>query len=875
MKKLVILLILLLSLVNTFGNHTKGGYLFYEYLGNGTANPSFNKFRVTLKVYMDINSSLAQIGGNIGLTYFNRDNGSVFLNNSVAIASDNNLTNCILVACHPCFSSIPSVRYKIITYVDEVELPSNGQGYTISYQRCCRINGIVNLQGPTNNIGGTWTIDIPGQNVGNNAYKNSSAIFTQNDTVIVCKNNYFEYDFKANDVDGDVLRYSFCDALDGASQSTPSPTQSSAPPYGSVPYSGGFSGAAPLGGNVSINSSTGLIKGIAPSTPGTYVITVCVEEVRNNIVIARVRKEIHMDVGDCSAVNVDLDFNNVTCDGFTQTFINAAGNPGGLIHSYFWDFGVPGVTNDTSNLENPTFTFPYAGVFIVKLSVNRGEPCRDSAIRPLGVYPGFFPNFTNIGVCYNSPIQFNDASTTAYGVVNSWRWDFGDAAVLNDTSRLQNPNYTYPIPGTKSVQLVVTNSKGCIDTIQKEIVLIDKPTVNLPFKDTLICSIDTLQLFSSISSGNPKWSPNYRISNVNILNPLVNPLVTTTYTITANDQGCIQKDSIRVRVKDFVTVDVMPDTIICLTDAFIIQTNSDALSYSWTPAATLNNPTIQDPIATPVAAVTKYVVRANIGKCQSADSITVIASPYPNVNAGPDVIICYGDSTQLTGTISGTLFNWSPQNGLINGNTLNPIATPIKTTQYVLSTSSLIGCKKPARDTMMVTVIPPVKAFAGRDTSIVVGQSLQLFATGATSYVWTPASFLNNPNINNPIATLNNNQTYTVLVSDTNGCFAVDTINIIVFKTAPDIFVPTAFSPNGDGRNDRLIPIPVGLKGYDFFEIYNRWGQRLFRTTQINVGWDGYFRGVLQDVDTFVWQVQGTDYTGKRIFKKGTCVLVK
>jgi gliding motility-associated-like protein len=101
--------------------------------------------------------------------------------------------------------------------------------------------------------------------------------------------------------------------------------------------------------------------------------------------------------------------------------------------------------------------------------------------------------------------------------------------------------------------------------------------------------------------------------------------------------------------------------------------------------------------------------------------------------------------------------------------------------------------------------------------------------------------------------------TYIVKVSSPNNCFAYDTINITVFKTAPDIFVPTVFSPNGDGKNDRLIPVPVGLKGYDFFEIYNRWGQRMFRTTQIGVGWDGYFRGILQDVDTYVWQVQGTD----------------
>ena len=150
-----------------------------------------------------------------------------------------------------------------------------------------------------------------------------------------------------------------------------------------------------------------------------------------------------------------------------------------------------------------------------------------------------------------------------------------------------------------------------------------------------------------------------------------------------------------------------------------------------------------------------------------------------------------------------------------------------------------------------------------------------LNGTGGAFYTWLPATFLSNPLIFNPIASLQNNQTYILRVADSLGCFALDTINITVFQTAPDIFVPTIFTPNNDNKNDILIPVPVGMKSIDFFEVYNRWGQLVFRTTQIGMGWNGNFLGTPQGIATFVWKVQGTDYTGKRIFKKGTVVLAK
>jgi gliding motility-associated-like protein len=200
----------------------------------------------------------------------------------------------------------------------------------------------------------------------------------------------------------------------------------------------------------------------------------------------------------------------------------------------------------------------------------------------------------------------------------------------------------------------------------------------------------------------------------------------------------------------------------------------------------------------------------------------------------------------------------------------------LRTTSYILQVYDTLGCPKPGLDTVIVTVRPPVLAFAGNDTSIVINQPLKLFATGAQFYQWTPPDFLDNNAIQSPTAVFpfSGIYTYSVRVSTPEDCFGVDTINIKVFQTAPDIFVPNAFTP-GKAVNNILRPITPGITQLDYFRIYNRWGQLLFSSTESNRGWNGTFAGKNQDSGTYVWVVQGRDFTGKVIAKKGTVILLR
>ncbi len=874
MKRLLLILSFLIVTKTLLAEHITGGEMFYTYEGFSGGR---HNYTITLKLYRDCNSAGAGLDVSAPLAIFNLDNNTSVFSASIPRSRVEILQ---LGAPGPCIENAPVVCYEVGYYTATVSLDPSNFGYMAAYQRCCRINGISNLTG-SGNTGVTYTAMIPGTRISPTNMENNSARFTGKDTVIVCGGFPFTYSFGAVDADpNDQLVYYFSRAFAGGgptqgtgpNNATPNPPPP--PPYNSVNYRSPFSATAPLGPNVTINPSTGLISGTSPAE-GIYVVTVCVDEIRNGVVIATQRKDLQIKAGGCRIAKAVLDPEYITCDGFTYDFSQVT-NP--LVTSYEWNFGDPASgANNTSTLQNPSHTFSAAGEYTVKLVTNRNGECSDSAVTRVKVYPGFFPDFSNAGICLTNPVQFQDQTTANFGVVDSWQWSFDDPTSPDiPSSDQQHPSWQYSAVGTKNVRLIVGSSVGCVDTIIKPITIIDKPPITLAFKDTLICVPDAVQLQAS-GTGNFSWTPLTNITGANTATPTVNPTTTTTYQVQLDEQGCINTDTVRVRVVNFVTLTGRSDTTICLTDSVQLNINTDALSFQWTPAATLNNATIEDPVATPTSSTT-YQVQANIGSCVAFESIRINTVPYPVANAGPDTTICYNTPAFLQGSHNGVSFAWSPTASLLNANTLTPTAYPARTTEYVLSSTDNAGCPKPGFDTVLVTVLPKIIPYAGNDTIVVVGQPLQLNAEGGVTYNWSPPDFLNDPNIPNPVGVYNaevDSITYVVRVFNAAGCYDSTDITVVVFKTNPYVFVPTGFTPNGDGLNDIVAPVAVGVKDINYFKIFNRWGQEVFSTTINGKGWDGRISGVMQASNVFVWMVGATDYTGKKITLKGTVTLIR
>ena len=158
------------------------------------------------------------------------------------------------------------------------------------------------------------------------------------------------------------------------------------------------------------------------------------------------------------------------------------------------------------------------------------------------------------------------------------------------------------------------------------------------------------------------------------------------------------------------------------------------------------------------------------------------------------------------------------------------------------------------------------------------GQSIQLQARnlGGNSYNWLPVVGLNNHLVINPIFNYNQSQEYKIYISTAGGCQVVDT-QLVTLKGTKGIYVPKGFSPNGDGVNDRLYPILVGIQQLYYFRIYNRWGNLLFETTSGNpaLGWDGEFKGMKQPVESYTWAAEGLDVDGYIIKKTGNTLLIR
>ena len=775
----------------------------------------------------------------------------------------------------PCLSNPPTICYQIYTYSTNVTLPDNANGYTIAAQDANRITGIVNIIN-SSNTGISFTGSIPGIINGVDYHINSSPLFQFKDTAIVCYSSKFTYQFSATDADaGDVLTYSFGNGLNGTQTLT-------APPYSALSYTSGFSGNAPLGPSVTIDSLTGLISGTAPATTGEYVIAVYVNEWRNGVLFNSTKKELQIIVGNCSLSAASLKPVYLNCNTFDFNFQNESSSSN--INSYQWDFGVNGISTDVSTNPTPSYTYADTGTYTVKLIVSNTLGCKDSATGIAKVYPGFSPSFTVTGSCYQSPFQFADNSFVKYGTVNSWLWDLGDLNSTSDTFSIKNPKYTYSQSGTVTALMSITSTVGCSGTFSKTFSVNNKPFIQLGFTDTLICSIDSLPLKAQSSGTVFQWSPNYKISNTNIANPIVYPKDTTVYTVTVTDQGCIDSAKVKVNVLQFITVKLGLDSGICKTDSFTLRPISDALNYVWRESVngnSLSSYNTKYPRAAPLVTTT-YFVTANLGYCQDSTKVKINVSPYPVANLGNDTAICFGSRISLKASISGSYFSWSPTGSLLNANTLNPIAGPSKSTSYIFTASDTLYCPKLVSDTIFIKVIQPFTVNAGKDTSASVGQALQLQVTGGDpsyAYVWTPATYLDNAGIANPVATITNagidSIKYLVRVTTPEGCNSSDDIIVRVFKNGPDIYVPSGFTPNGDGLNDLLRPALIGIEKFEFFNIYNRWGQLIFHTSTRNAGWDGTINGAAQPSGTYVYTAQGVDNKGNIIFRKGTSILIR
>ncbi len=363
------------------------------------------------------------------------------------------------------------------------------------------------------------------------------------------------------------------------------------------------------------------------------------------------------------------------------------------------------------------------------------------------------------------------------------------------------------------------------------------------------------------------------------------------YTVYVKDaNGCVTNFQAIVGLTNDLTFTPQTNPTICEGTSNQLSLTSNALQYAWSPKTGLSDTTIFNPVANPIV-TTQYIVKVTRGFCTAEDTVFVNVNTAPIPDAGADGFICYGQNYQLSAN-GGTQYKWVPGTYLDNTNIKTPLSTPVKDVVYTLSVlTDVNGCASLVTDSMRIDVTAPIKVKTFPfDTVVYHTDQFPILAipsdTDVINYSWSPSMGLSNPNIPNPIATMDattfsptfgsigDEILYQVTASTIAGCKGEGYIRVKIYK-GPDIYIPTAFSPNGDGKNDKLIPFPVGIKTLNYFRVYNRWGQLMFSTTKLHDGWDGTLGGKEQQTASFVWLAEAITEQDKIITKKGVVTLVR
>ncbi|MBK8089173.1 MAG: gliding motility-associated C-terminal domain-containing protein [Chitinophagaceae bacterium] len=404
-------------------------------------------------------------------------------------------------------------------------------------------------------------------------------------------------------------------------------------------------------------------------------------------------------------------------------------------------------------------------------------------------------------------------------------------------------------------------------------ITVDTPVINTN-SDLAVCEGTQTQL-ATTGASTYTWSPSTGISNPNISNPIAAPGSTTQYFVTGtNSFGCISKDSITITVHPKPVITITNDTLLC-NNATLQLSAGGGTSYTWSPAASLDNNLIPNPVASPSSNTKYYVAVKDANNCSNIDSVQVDIRSANNFIINPPVDICTNDSVQLSAS-GGDTYSWDNASTINNASVANPLASPQTTTPYsVLITDTVCHNSTTLSTTVTVLPLPLLSLTKSNDIDCSSNQS-QLTASGATIYSWLPAGTLNNPAVYNPIASPTVTTNYIVTGTDLDGCMNTDSILVLVnADNKGGYLMPNAFTPNNDGVNDCYGTKYWGVILEIEFSIFNRWGERVFYTKDPTKCWDGTYKGVQQNPDVFSYMIKAKTSCESYVFRNGTFTLIR
>jgi len=345
--------------------------------------------------------------------------------------------------------------------------------------------------------------------------------------------------------------------------------------------------------------------------------------------------------------------------------------------------------------------------------------------------------------------------------------------------------------------------------------------------------------------------------------------------VVTDNNGC--KDSIQRSISSTVlNIDAGPDLTVCNNKPFNLNVTAPAAStFAWTPKIYLNDSTLQSPTAN-ISTSTKFYITVKNGiSCIGVDSVMAIVHSAAQFSISPPKSICNNTQTQLSAT-GGDIYLWSPANLVNNAAIANPI-TNITNTQLFSVKIKQSTCNDSATLSTLITVLTPPLTNVSKSNDIDCSTAFSQLSVTSTGlqYLWSPAGDLNNATIPNPIARPKLTTTYYVTITDLNGCTEKDSVTVYVTNNNKSGYsLPNAFTPNGDGVNDCFGIKYWGIIDELEFFIYNRYGEKVFHTTDPSKCWDGKYKTDKPEPGNYVYYIKAKTACGT-VEKKGNVLLIR
>lgn len=484
-------------------------------------------------------------------------------------------------------------------------------------------------------------------------------------------------------------------------------------------------------------------------------------------------------------------------------------------------------------------------------------------------------------ICLNMSVTYDVTVPGTVGGTGSdyYRYQWIPATdVSNDT--IPNPIITPIVVGTNTYSVTITpNAVSCrVTDVITLFVLPNSISVNPA--DTQICEGQVVQV---VGAGDPlfsyQWLPTSGIRISNVLNALITPDTSATYVVHAYFRGCPDiTDTVKLDVQPNPTVYIGGNRFVCQFDtlrfdSYVTPGWYDSYSYSWSPAADLDVSTRATTVFNGGSNTKLYLTVTTPFGCVGRDSadVTVYGGNFATLT--PDRIeFCPHNDTILTPTgPAGTTYRWYPSLYLDDSLSSTPTIAPQTTQIYTVVATTLNGCK----DTFNfnAVVFPGAVVSVEDSVRLYPGQSYHIQPmTNCTSLLWFPPEGLSDRFVSDPIATPEISTRYWVRGVTENGCYAGDSITIYVSEESL-VQIPNAFAPGGSNKVFKVIL--EGTANVNHFRIFNRWGNLLFETKDINEGWDGTYNGTPQPFGVYIYELEAVSGTGKIIRKHGNLTLLR